>query len=613
MALTCTKDFLVDQSSGLTVAKYLFSLLKPRYLGLGFFWACGLLVLRTSSLFPYAENVVLVSTTLQLFSIGFSIATLVIIGFMETRSTGFVDRLPSWLFASLCIAGIAVFAASTDTTTGIVSLDMLMLGCTMFGVSDGYFWAVWYQAYSKLHLDVTSTALPLTFILTAALYLAIPLIAAATLIPIWAFLIPLPILSAVLLVRCKRKDAQNAPIAVDNRILSMVFVSLKEIIAAIVIFSFLYGFIWESSLITVTSRSDVHYAPAAFSLCAALVLVIITTFGRRRWDINLLYEYGVPIVVIAFALFPIMFATDPVPVDSIMDGGFSILEILTIIMVVSVSYDHCVSGAITGSVVRAALIGFMAVGNVAAYFIYQFAIQSSISSALFSILAIVAIWVWLMFSRHDDSDEESGAGWKSAGMIDFAAEEDDDEPIRTLGQAFEEWASAPRTSRLPSGTDDGDYLEAEEDAEHTTIDVRPSESAEPAEKSTPAANPSQSVPTAAEFEERAGASEAVPYDIDRLCAAVSDHYGLTRREAELMPSLAMGRSASYIADKFFVSENTVRTHIRHIIEKTGVESKRAITDFVYEKGQQLIESEGAGNDESSDGQRMQRKDGPHNP
>ncbi len=63
-------------------------------------------------------------------------------------------------------------------------------------------------------------------------------------------------------------------------------------------------------------------------------------------------------------------------------------------------------------------------------------------------------------------------------------------------------------------------------------------------------------------------------------ALLADDYGLTRREAEVLPYLARGRSAKVIAEALFVSESTIRTHTRRILEKTCLHSKQELIDLV---------------------------------
>ena len=52
-----------------------------------------------------------------------------------------------------------------------------------------------------------------------------------------------------------------------------------------------------------------------------------------------------------------------------------------------------------------------------------------------------------------------------------------------------------------------------------------------------------------------------------------EDYQLTTREKEILHSLVEGLSYKKLAEKYFISISTVRTHIRHIYEKLHVNSK----------------------------------------
>ncbi len=64
---------------------------------------------------------------------------------------------------------------------------------------------------------------------------------------------------------------------------------------------------------------------------------------------------------------------------------------------------------------------------------------------------------------------------------------------------------------------------------------------------------------------------------------ISDEYRLTRREREVFAHLAKGRSAPYIAEMYQVSENTVRSHIKHIYTKLDVHSRQELLSFVRDE------------------------------
>lgn len=61
---------------------------------------------------------------------------------------------------------------------------------------------------------------------------------------------------------------------------------------------------------------------------------------------------------------------------------------------------------------------------------------------------------------------------------------------------------------------------------------------------------------------------------------ISNKYGLTMREFEVLGYLAKGRSYPRIAEELFITTGTVKTHARHIYEKLGVKTKQELIDFV---------------------------------
>ena len=66
----------------------------------------------------------------------------------------------------------------------------------------------------------------------------------------------------------------------------------------------------------------------------------------------------------------------------------------------------------------------------------------------------------------------------------------------------------------------------------------------------------------------------------RSCEIVSEVYGLTRREAEVLYLLAQGRTIGYMQEHFVLSQNTLKMHIRHIYQKLDVHSKQEVIDIV---------------------------------
>jgi DNA-binding NarL/FixJ family response regulator len=60
--------------------------------------------------------------------------------------------------------------------------------------------------------------------------------------------------------------------------------------------------------------------------------------------------------------------------------------------------------------------------------------------------------------------------------------------------------------------------------------------------------------------------------------------GLTRREAEVLTHIAAGESNGEIATALYVSEATVKTHIHHILNKTGLRDRSQLVSYAFRNG-----------------------------
>ena len=63
-----------------------------------------------------------------------------------------------------------------------------------------------------------------------------------------------------------------------------------------------------------------------------------------------------------------------------------------------------------------------------------------------------------------------------------------------------------------------------------------------------------------------------------------DRFGLTRREREVIELVAEGLSNRQIAERLFISENTVRNHVHKILEKLALKSRRQAVVVAKQQG-----------------------------
>jgi DNA-binding CsgD family transcriptional regulator len=76
--------------------------------------------------------------------------------------------------------------------------------------------------------------------------------------------------------------------------------------------------------------------------------------------------------------------------------------------------------------------------------------------------------------------------------------------------------------------------------------------------------------------------EAPPMEMNKAlkkrCENAARQYGLSPRESELLPMLAVGFSASVIGRRVFISDHTVKTHRYHIYQKIGVRNHEELVE-----------------------------------
>jgi DNA-binding CsgD family transcriptional regulator len=64
---------------------------------------------------------------------------------------------------------------------------------------------------------------------------------------------------------------------------------------------------------------------------------------------------------------------------------------------------------------------------------------------------------------------------------------------------------------------------------------------------------------------------------DQLLGLLMTAYGLTARERDVCREVIRGRSTAEIADRLFISTNTVQDHLKSMFAKVGVRSRGELT------------------------------------
>jgi len=67
------------------------------------------------------------------------------------------------------------------------------------------------------------------------------------------------------------------------------------------------------------------------------------------------------------------------------------------------------------------------------------------------------------------------------------------------------------------------------------------------------------------------------------CKDVAALHQFTSREGEVFVLLAQGYTIAVISEKLFVSDNTVKSHVKSIYQKLGIHTRSELIELVNEK------------------------------
>ena len=510
--------------------------LRVRHIGLAFFWACSMLTFRSSILLVGPANTPEIETLVVIASFVVNMTALFAIASHMEHDPHSFDRLPAWLFCACIIGGISLLHGAGYLESPEVRLILLLLGSAFTGIGYGYFWGGWAEYLGRMHPSRTSFYVPVAFLLTAALFLGISLATETLGVPALALMIPLPILSLLCLRRCRSEvpDGHYARSANSKRYLSAL-TSLLTLVVASIVLSCLFGFVWEFTVLSVGSVNEAHQTPLVANLVVAVGLVGLVLYAHKRIDLALAFRVIVPVIVLLFAILPFFWETNPIVLNAVMSASYGAFDVIIWYMVASTAYDFAVSGFVIGAIVRALSILARLVGIGIGYVVMLIPDRPPVLIVGVSIGAVYALAMIALFNRKRRASSLRAAETEAAPP---------DPPERAAAGTAEE--SAAQIAYGPTAMQRGESDEA---------------------------------PTTAERSVKTRAAETPPSD-ESIFEMIAEDYSLTRREAEVLPYLARGRSAKVIADALYVSENTIRTHTRRILEKTDLHSKQQLIDLI---------------------------------
>lgn len=465
------------------------------------------------------------------------------------------------LSAVLLFAGSACLIAAMYVTAGTLVLVagggiLLGIGCAgMFMLWQRYFASLPAQA-GNLRLIVGTALAPLIYF---SLYL-VPIALTAFLIPL--VFVPLCGLCVALSVREMQMDQpmfEDVP-RQHPRVYHQALADYWRSALCVGSLAFAGGVIRGIALLHEEMSAVVNSASVLGSFFAALVLLVLWYRMSFRFGLTAVFRVSYPLVITGFLLLPFLGGAYLDLFAAFMHMVFSFVQMLMMMQCAQISRDRGINPVF--------IYGFF--GGVAY-------IMQSVGFLLGWVSDFVSMdrQEWLFFVA-------IVSGWV-LGLTLLAAS----------GTLFK-----PLASKATVTADPIEFLPlAREGAPHDDSDASGRarvDKAPPAVPAPAAGAPATDSPAggkrgakseAKRRRNRPSASEGAGVILDRTskqCRALQERFGLSSREAEVMELIARGNSMAAIAERLVISENTVRTHAKHIYAKLDIHKRQELLDMLHE-------------------------------
>lgn len=499
-------------------AKMLVSGLDWHHFGFAFFWATTFAGLTSSSA-ELAEGYQAYTWCKQIIVVVCLIAVAVL--FRGNRRFAHIHAV--WAGAMLAtgslLFGLAFFF-------GQFSLEAAVASGLLVGVSSGMFYLMWQSFYASEGASRTAICIPLSAALSVVLCILM-----SGLSPVWSMVctsVVLPTLATVSL--CRSLD-EIVPYEVAPCTGVRAKALLKDMWKPVFCVSSI-AFVWRIVDSMYQAGGGQSFAVLMAGMgCAVATVTCIELFSNKGFDVMALYQRLFPLVTGAFLL-PTLLGVVWLPlVSGLVMFGFEVVNLLLIITCAvyasrnsldsSVVYAWCI-----GPTLASIALGDVAGALVGRAAIYDFAL---VVDVLFVCVYLLSAALLLI---------SFGKGRRAAGAL-----------VEVPAQQEKPACAAPEKGEDAAPARAG--YEAASDEEPRAIGSQ---------------QPAASVPAAA------------PTFLQQVAAMeLSDP--LTGRECEIAELALQGNTVAAIARKLFISENTVRSHMKNIYRKLQVHSRQELIDL----------------------------------
>ena len=563
--------------------------IRPHYLGMAFFWACSMLTFRNVSLIGIEAQSLDLQTLIVIISFIANATTLLLITSVLESRPSFLSKLKPVYFTIIVSLGLAIIPIVTTSHWILQFPDIVQIigactGAALCGIGYGFFWGSYAEIYGTLGQKKNTLIIPLCLVLASMLFIFVSY--ASEIIPLASA--PLRILlicaACYFLTKCIN-DRSSQPILCVNHSRKYVssLWSLMGLAFATALLSFLFGLIWQISYMSSSNLNDAHIQSAYSNLIIGVVIIALTYILRSKFDLHSIIKLLFPCVIILFIALPFLWETQIYNLNMLMSGIYAILDISIWFMIAVTAYDYSVSGFAVGGAIRSLSIFSRLFGIGTAYLIMSIPGKTEafiIAISVAAIYATILLISMLLFLK--------GPFKSSSRILPDAINHDG----FTKSTACEASNTCSLSASCMLSEAEGDTLSSKcinntANTHHST-GLNPVTAVENNNLTSPAYGGSEGIVGDGYRSGGEGGSQSVgegrsDNSLEASIKILSEKYELTRRETEVLPYLAKGKTARATAEILFVSENTIKSHTRSILMKMSIHSKQELISLLEQQ------------------------------
>ena len=431
---------------------------------------------------------------------------------------------------ALVMAGSVLTIAAMYVPTA--TMVLVFAGGVLSGVGSAAFFMLWQRYFASLEQDECNNGLLVGTILGAVFYFALYLIPTA----LTAFLIPtvlLPVGALCLAISVRHMDFDQPMFQDIPREHPQVYRRLGRDLwraaVSIAAIGFSCGLARGVAVSDVSIGNLVNVVSMTGSLAAAAILLLLSRSFSIRFGLNRIFRLVFPVVMVATLVFPFLQDVGLGLFAGLIYLVFSLIVLVMMMQSAQICRDRGVNPVFVYGFFGVAIYTAQSIGFLMGWIAETATGLALGETAMLSLAAAFAMGMALFAINHGFAMRPFAV--QRENEVEFIIPERKRVRMQAASskEGLEQASSQPqRTKRLLP------------EADEATVTDR----------------------------------------LSKQCLVARAQFGLSTREAEVMELIARGRTVAAIAEELFISENTVRTHSKHIYTKLDIHSKGELSQLL---------------------------------